>query len=56
MTTIILVSGEKLKVRGTLTQVIESYNSKENTQVLPSRINDNLTIFINGRNIGEIQH
>ena len=54
MTTIKLRNGKELTVRGTVNEVINSYNSKENTQVLESRINKNYTIFVNGFNVGEI--
>ena len=55
MTTIKLTNGKELKVRGTVSEIINSYNKKPNTKVVKSRINDNMTIWINGNNVGEIQ-
>jgi len=55
MTTIKLTNGRELKVTSTLEEVVNNYNAKENTNVKESRVNDNLTIWVNGFNVGEIQ-
>lgn len=54
MTTIKLTNGKQLNVRGTISEIVKSYEAKKNTTVSSSRINDNLTIYIDGTNVGEI--
>lgn len=55
MTAIILRNGSVLNVNGTATQIAKEYNQKQDTKVLPSRINDNQDIWIKGLKMGEIQ-
>lgn len=54
MTTIKMTNGKELKVNGTVEQIVKNYSSKPNTEITESRINENLTIWVNGKNVGEI--
>lgn len=55
MTIIKLTNGKELKVRGSVEEIINAYNEKPNTIITESRTNNNKTIWIDGKNIGEIQ-
>ena len=55
MTTLVKTTkGKDLKVKGSVNEVVSYFKSK-GANILPSRINNNLTIWINGKNVGEIQ-
>ena len=49
-----MTNGKDLRVKGNVNEVVNGFEAKGAT-ILPSRINDNLTIWINGKNVGEIQ-
>lgn len=56
LTKIVMTNGKELIVKGSTSDVVKEFNSKPNTKVIESRINDNYTVWINGENIGEIQN
>lgn len=55
MTTLVkMTNGKYLKVKGNVNEVVAGFEAK-GANILPSRINNNLTVWINGKNVGEIQ-
>ena len=53
-TTVNLVNGKILKVRGTFEEVCEGFRSKQDVTLFRSRISSNMKIQIKNRVVGEI--